>query len=105
MTLRSSIVDASQTRVSGANALVKVLTWFDNEWAYANRMLDVANHWSTICEKRGLTRNESLAVELMAGPGAGWASGCLIREDLNVPIKDGAVSSQMPASGRRCRPY
>lgn len=42
--LRSSIVDASQTRVSGGR-LVKVLTWFDNEWAYANRMLDVAAYW------------------------------------------------------------
>jgi erythrose-4-phosphate dehydrogenase len=41
---RSSIIDASQTRVSGGR-LVKVLTWFDNEWAYANRMLDVARHW------------------------------------------------------------
>jgi erythrose-4-phosphate dehydrogenase len=42
---RSSIVDASQTRVSGGN-LVKVLTWFDNEWAYANRMLDVVRYWT-----------------------------------------------------------
>jgi erythrose-4-phosphate dehydrogenase len=41
---RSSIVDASQTRVSGKR-LVKVLTWFDNEWGYANRMLDVARWW------------------------------------------------------------
>jgi D-erythrose 4-phosphate dehydrogenase len=41
---RSSIVDASQTRVSGKR-LVKVLTWFDNEWGYANRMLDVARFW------------------------------------------------------------
>ena len=41
---RSSIVDASQTRVSGRR-LVKVLTWFDNEWGYANRMLDVAHYW------------------------------------------------------------
>lgn len=38
---RSAIVDTSQTRVSGKR-LVKVLTWFDNEWGYANRMLDVA---------------------------------------------------------------
>ena len=38
---RSAIVDLSQTRVSGKH-LVKVLTWFDNEWGYANRMLDVA---------------------------------------------------------------
>ncbi len=43
---RSSIVDANQTRVSGKR-LVKVLIWFDNEWAYANRMLDVANFWGS----------------------------------------------------------
>ena len=36
---RSGIVDASQTRVS-QQKLVKVLIWFDNEWGYANRMLD-----------------------------------------------------------------
>ena len=40
----SGIVDASQTRVSGQ--LVKVLVWFDNEWAYANRMLDIVQRWS-----------------------------------------------------------
>lgn len=38
---RSAIVDLSQTRVAGTR-LVKLLIWFDNEWAYANRMLDVA---------------------------------------------------------------
>ncbi len=44
---RSSIIDASQTRVSGGR-LVKVLTWFDNEWGYANRMLDVARYWGSL---------------------------------------------------------
>ena len=44
---RSSIVDASQTRVSGKR-LVKILTWFDNEWGYANRMLDVARYWGSL---------------------------------------------------------
>ena len=38
---RSAIVDLSQTRVAGVR-LIKLLVWFDNEWAYANRMLDVA---------------------------------------------------------------
>jgi len=41
---RSGIIDTSQTRVAG-NQLVKVLTWFDNEWGYANRMLDVMRQW------------------------------------------------------------
>ncbi|MEA3251496.1 MAG: glyceraldehyde 3-phosphate dehydrogenase NAD-binding domain-containing protein [Pseudomonadota bacterium] len=38
---RSGIVDATQTRVAGGH-LVKLLSWFDNEWGFANRMLDVA---------------------------------------------------------------
>ena len=41
---RSGVVDASQTRVSQAK-LVKVLIWFDNEWGYANRMIDTLLHW------------------------------------------------------------
>jgi len=35
----SGIVDASQTRVSGQR-LLKMLVWFDNEWGFANRMVD-----------------------------------------------------------------
>ena len=34
----SSIFDATQTRVIGN--LVKVLSWYDNEWGFSNRMLD-----------------------------------------------------------------
>ena len=41
---RSGIVDANQTRVS-QQKLIKVLIWFDNEWGYANRMLDILRHW------------------------------------------------------------
>ncbi|WP_432471693.1 type I glyceraldehyde-3-phosphate dehydrogenase [Amphritea sp. HPY] len=41
---RSGIVDGTQTRVSGGNML-KLLCWFDNEWGFANRMLDVADSW------------------------------------------------------------
>ena len=36
----SSIFDATQTKVIGN--LVKVLAWYDNEWGFSNRMLDVA---------------------------------------------------------------
>jgi glyceraldehyde 3-phosphate dehydrogenase len=34
----SSTFDATQTRVKGN--LVKVLSWYDNEWGFSNRMLD-----------------------------------------------------------------
>jgi len=34
----SSIFDASQTKVNGR--FVKVMSWYDNEWGFSNRMLD-----------------------------------------------------------------
>ncbi|GAD90771.1 D-erythrose-4-phosphate dehydrogenase [Vibrio halioticoli NBRC 102217] len=37
----SAIVDGSQTRVSDGH-LLKMLVWCDNEWGFANRMLDTA---------------------------------------------------------------
>jgi glyceraldehyde 3-phosphate dehydrogenase len=38
---RSSIVDAESTAVIGQD-LVKVLAWYDNEWGFSNRMVEVA---------------------------------------------------------------
>lgn len=37
---RSSIFDSTQTRVSPDGRLVKILSWYDNEWGFSNRMLD-----------------------------------------------------------------
>jgi glyceraldehyde 3-phosphate dehydrogenase len=37
----SAIVDGTSTFVTDGN-LVKVLAWYDNEWGFSNRMLDVA---------------------------------------------------------------
>jgi len=41
----SAIVDGSQTRTAGTH-LVNLFVWFDNEWGFANRMLEVADYWS-----------------------------------------------------------
>lgn len=38
----SAIFDTTQTIVIGD--LVKILAWYDNEWGFSNRMLDVASH-------------------------------------------------------------
>jgi glyceraldehyde 3-phosphate dehydrogenase len=37
---RSSIVDAEQTQVMGGD-LVEVQSWYDNEWGFSNRMVDL----------------------------------------------------------------
>lgn len=41
----SSIYDITQTKV--IDNLVKVLAWYDNEWAFSNRMLDTAKAMQT----------------------------------------------------------
>jgi glyceraldehyde 3-phosphate dehydrogenase len=45
----SSIVDSGMTKVLGGN-LVKVVAWYDNEWGYSNRVVDLVR----FLEKQGL---------------------------------------------------
>ncbi len=44
---RSGILDATQTRVAGTR-LIKLLCWFDNEWGFANRMLDISQRLAVL---------------------------------------------------------
>lgn len=40
----SSYVDLNSTNVVGEDGIAKVLTWYDNEFGFSNRMLDMAVH-------------------------------------------------------------
>ena len=39
---RSSIIDAPSTMVVDRTQ-VKIYAWYDNEWGYVNRMMDIAH--------------------------------------------------------------
>jgi glyceraldehyde 3-phosphate dehydrogenase len=39
----SSIVDA--TGIHCMERQIKIMSWYDNEWGFTNRMLDVAGYW------------------------------------------------------------
>ena len=45
----SSIFDAGGTQVLGGN-LVKVMSWYDNEWGYSNRVVDLAERLAEVLE-------------------------------------------------------
>ncbi len=45
----SSIFDAGSTQVLGGN-LVKILTWYDNEWGYSNRVVDLIERMGAFVE-------------------------------------------------------
>jgi glyceraldehyde 3-phosphate dehydrogenase len=44
---RSSIFDATLTKVADGT-LVKVCSWYDNEWGFSNRMIDTTVAWSKL---------------------------------------------------------
>jgi len=46
----SSIFDASGTHVLGGN-LVKVMSWYDNEWGYSNRVVDLIERLAEVIEE------------------------------------------------------
>ena len=45
----SSIFDAESTQVLGGN-MVKVLSWYDNEWGYSNRVVDLIARMAELIE-------------------------------------------------------
>src|SRR5579859_8029402 len=79
----SSTYDATMTKVI-EGTLVKVCSWYDNEWGFSNRMLDTTLAWSKAAWPMKIANMSSLDLH---------HKRVLIREDLNVPIQGGVVSS------------
>jgi glyceraldehyde 3-phosphate dehydrogenase len=50
---RSSIFDASAGIALNEN-FFKMITWYDNEWGYSNRVVDLINHMAAVDAKGGL---------------------------------------------------
>lgn len=44
----SSIFDLTQTNVASDKKLCKVMAWYDNEYGFSNRMLDLAVHFASL---------------------------------------------------------
>ncbi|HEX7099510.1 MAG TPA: type I glyceraldehyde-3-phosphate dehydrogenase [Acidimicrobiia bacterium] len=53
----SSIFDAAGTQVLGGN-LVKVLAWYDNEWGYSNRVVDLVERLAEVMAEEEREKSE-----------------------------------------------
>ena len=51
----SAIVDSALTRVVDSD-LVKIVAWYDNEWGYANRLVELAVAFGEPTLREGVTR-------------------------------------------------
>ena len=99
----SSTFDATLTKVSGR--LVKVSSWYDNEWGFSNRMLDTTvalDERQVAIERRLPMKFKRLADVDVRG------KRVFIRADLNVPQDDAGnvtddtrIRASVPAIARR----
>jgi 3-phosphoglycerate kinase len=89
---RSSIYDARATlenNLKGEKRFFKVVSWYDNEWGYSTRVVDL----TVFMAKQGVDKGEHVELKTIDDI-AGQLRGkrVFIRVDFNVPMKDGAIT-------------
>ena len=95
----SSIFDATNTFVIGDKSnFVKVFAWYDNEWGFSNRMVDVAKLPGRLGRQRTMALKTIDAARPRRASGSSSASTSTSRSTRT------GRSPTTPASGRRCRP-
>ena len=82
----SSIFDPALTMAKGK--LVKVVSWYDNEWGYSCRLVDLVQRSSDTADTAREADN-AMKRSLTDYPLAGKRA--LVRVDFNVPLEDGRV--------------
>ena len=88
----SSIFDAGQTMVIGDGNLVKVVSWYDNEWGYSNRCVELAGKVLERSRRRPESRGDGLTSEAFSKASVRDADvdgrRVLVRVDFNVPLAE-----------------
>ena len=78
----SAMVDAPYTKVLDGD-FVKVVAWYDNEWGYSSRCIDLVRYMAT----RGLSRSMKTIRDLTLD-----GRRVFVRVDFNVPIEQGRIT-------------